>query len=69
MENSDRRMQFNALRATQMVKETIFGKGEKYIANCRQYIKYSETEVLELLKKSHFVEQNIEQWFEQNKKK
>jgi hypothetical protein len=30
---------------------------------------YSEEEVLELLKKSHFVEQNIEDWFEQFKKK
>jgi hypothetical protein len=30
---------------------------------------YGETEVLELLKKSHFVEQNIEEWFEQHKKK
>jgi hypothetical protein len=30
---------------------------------------YSEDEVLELLKKSHFVEQNIEEWFNQNKKK
>ena len=30
---------------------------------------YSEEEVLELLKKSHFVEQNIEEWFEQHKKK
>lgn len=32
-------------------------------------IMYSEEEVLELLKKSHFVEQNIEEWFEQFKKK
>jgi hypothetical protein len=30
---------------------------------------YSEEEVLELLRKSHFVEQNIEEWFEQHKKK
>jgi hypothetical protein len=30
---------------------------------------YSEEEVLELLKKSHFVEQNIEEWFKQLKKK
>jgi hypothetical protein len=30
---------------------------------------YSEEEVLELLIKSHFVEQNIEEWFEQHKKK
>ena len=29
---------------------------------------YSEEEVLELLRKSHFVEQNIEEWFEQHKK-
>jgi len=30
---------------------------------------YSEEEVLDLLRKSHFVEQNIEEWFEQHKKK
>jgi hypothetical protein len=30
---------------------------------------YNEKEVLELLRKSHFVEQNIEEWFEQHKKK
>ncbi len=30
---------------------------------------YSEEEVLELLRKAHFVEQNIEEWFEQFKKK
>ena len=30
---------------------------------------YSEEEVLALLRKSHFVEQNIEEWFEQFKKK
>ena len=30
---------------------------------------YSEEEVLKLLRKSHFVEQNIEEWFEQHKKK
>ncbi len=30
---------------------------------------YSEEEVLELLRKAHFVEQNIEEWFEQHKKK
>jgi hypothetical protein len=30
---------------------------------------YSEEEVLELLFKCHFVEQNIEEWFEQHKKK
>ena len=30
---------------------------------------YSEEEVLKLLKKCHFVEQNIEEWFEQFKKK
>lgn len=29
---------------------------------------YSEEEVLELLKKSHFVVQNIEEWFQQHKK-
>jgi hypothetical protein len=31
--------------------------------------KYSEEEALELLRKAHFVEQNIEEWFEQFKKK
>jgi hypothetical protein len=30
---------------------------------------YSEEEVLKLLIKCHFVEQNIEEWFEQHKKK
>ena len=30
---------------------------------------YSEEEVIELLRKSHFVEQNIDEWFEQFKKK
>jgi hypothetical protein len=30
---------------------------------------YSEEEVLELLRKSHFVEQNIDEWFEPFKKK
>ncbi len=30
---------------------------------------YSEEEVLELLRKAHFVEQNIEEWFEQFKNK
>jgi len=30
---------------------------------------YSEEEVIELLTKAHFVEQNIVEWFEQNKKK
>lgn len=29
---------------------------------------YSEEEVLELLRKAHFVEQNIDEWFEQFKK-
>lgn len=30
--------------------------------------KYSEEEVFELLRKAHFVEQNIDEWFEQFKK-
>ena len=30
---------------------------------------YSEEEVLNLLRKAHFVEQNINEWFEQFKKK
>jgi hypothetical protein len=38
-------------------------------ANYQAKIMYSEEEVLELLKKAHFVEQNIEEWFEQFKKK
>jgi hypothetical protein len=38
-------------------------------ANYQAERMYSEEEVLELLKKSHFVEQNIEEWFEQFKKK
>ena len=35
----------------------------------KQERSYSEEEVLELLRKAHFVEQNIEEWFEQFKKK
>ena len=30
---------------------------------------YSEGEVLELLRKSHFIDENIDEWFEQFKKK
>jgi hypothetical protein len=42
-----------------------FISGAKYQAEKM----YSEEEVLELLRKAHFVEQNIEEWFEQFKKK
>ena len=46
-------------------EKSMFIKGAKWQAERM----YSETEVLELLRKSHFVEQNIEEWFEQHKKK
>jgi phage shock protein A len=44
---------------------------ESKINELKEKIKtmYSEKEVLELLRKAHFVEQNIEEWFEQFKKK
>jgi hypothetical protein len=38
-------------------------------AEFKQERSYSEEEVLELLRKAHFVEQNIDEWFEQFKKK
>ena len=38
-------------------------------ARWQQERMYSNEEVLELLRKAHFVEQNIEEWFEQFKKK
>ena len=38
-------------------------------AKWQQERSYSEEEVLELLRKAHFVEQNIDEWFEQFKKK
>jgi hypothetical protein len=50
-------------QANRMLKCVEFG------ANYQAERMYSETEVLELLRKSHFVEQNIEEWFEQFKKK
>ena len=37
-------------------------------AKWQQERMYSEEEVLELLRKAHFVEQNIKEWFEQFKK-
>ena len=43
----------------------IFIAGAKW----QQERMYSEEEVLALLRKCHFVEQNIEEWFEQSKKK
>ena len=42
-----------------------FIEGGKWMEQRR----YSEEEVIELLRKAHFVEQNIDEWFEQNKKK
>jgi len=46
-------------------------KREAFIdgAKWQQERSYSEEEVLELLTKAHFVEQNIVEWFERNKKK
>ena len=43
----------------------VFIEGAKW----QQERGYSEKEVLDLLKKSHFIEENIEEWFEQFKKK
>jgi hypothetical protein len=47
------------------IKRLYWIEGTKWQAECM----YSEKEVLELLFKCHFVEQNIEEWFEQHKKK
>jgi hypothetical protein len=51
----------------------VFEKEEEaaiaYLNSLQSKRMYSEKEVLELLRKSHFVEQNIEEWFEQHKKK
>ena len=46
-----------------------FDEGIRVGAKWHQERSYSEEEVLELLRKAHFVEQNIEEWFEQFKKK
>jgi hypothetical protein len=46
-----------------------FHDGVKFGAEWQAERMYSEEEVLELLRKAHFVEQNIEEWFEQFKKK
>lgn len=45
--------------------KSLFCEGAKW----QQERSYSEEEVLDLLRKSHFVEQNIDEWFEQFKKK
>ena len=49
----------------------LLGHRKSFIAgaNWQAERMYSEEEVLELLKKAHFVEQNIDEWFEQFKKK
>jgi hypothetical protein len=49
----------------QKLHEKTFIAGAKWQAERM----YTEEEVLKLLRKSHFVEQNIEEWFEQFKKK
>jgi hypothetical protein len=46
-------------------QDDTFYKGAKW----QKERSYSEEEVLKLLRKCHFVEQNIEEWFEQYKKK
>ena len=78
MEQSDRRMQFIELRATKMVKETMFGNDSKYIGGCDPYVTYSEVEVIELLQKYRLalsegktpnLGDTTKQWFEQNRKK
>ncbi len=50
-------------------KAPIFNEG--FIAGAKWQAErmYSEGEVLNLLRKAHFVEQNIDEWFEQFKKK
>lgn len=48
---------------------TTFRGGFIAGAKWQQERMYSEEEVIELLRKSHFVEQNIDEWFEQFKKK
>jgi hypothetical protein len=48
---------------------TAYEKGFELGAKWQAERMYSEEEVLELIRKSHFVEQNIEEWFEQHKKK
>jgi hypothetical protein len=53
-------------------KTPLYGMfNDTFIAGAKwqQERMYSEKEVLELLRKAHFVEQNIEEWFEQFKKK
>ena len=49
-------------------EQSMFIAGFQECLKWQQERSYSEEEVLELLKKSHFVEQNIEEWFEQFKK-
>jgi hypothetical protein len=52
-------------KSTRYGAKNIFKDGAKWQADRM----YSEEEVLKLLRKCHFVEQNIEEWFEQHKKK
>ena len=54
-----------AERLIKLNRQDAFYEGAKWQAERM----YSEEEVLELLRKSHFVELNIEEWFEQFKKK
>ncbi len=52
-----------------MMDKEDFKEASLEIAKWQAERMYSEEEVLELLRKAHFVEQNIEEWFEQFKKK
>jgi hypothetical protein len=77
--HTKRRIQFAVLRATQMVKETMFGEEvSKYISGCDPYAIYSEIEVIELLQKyrlalsegkTAILGDTTKYWLEQNKKK
>jgi hypothetical protein len=77
--NTNRKIQFAELRATQMVKENMFGEEDsKYISGCDPYVTYSESEVIELLQKYRLalsegktpnLGDTTKYWFEQNKKK
>jgi len=52
-----------------MDAQEFWSEGVREGAKWQKERSYSEEEVLELLTKAHFVEQNIVEWFEQFKKK
>ena len=59
----------NKLENSNAVQKAHYIAGFRESAKWQQQRSYSEEEVLELLRKAHFVEQNIDEWFEQFKKK